>query len=195
MFLDKSKSENSLSAIRRSSAAVNLYQRSLTMKLTELPSDLKDLWEDKRKNRALRKYRAAILRRHYTELCVVFNLDRLDGHFTSENIEPLLSIADKLRVLIIMRYKPETCYCAELIELAHVQVRFIPQEIYNLGAEMHIGDNEVFVSDGKIHNAIKSPRFSTDMRSVFDGMWKYAEKMPTTISRIVAKRWLNITEC
>lgn len=165
------------------------------MKLTELSSAVRGAMENRRKNRALRNYCAALLLRHYTELCVVLNLDRLGGHFTSENIEPLLSIADKLRVLIIMRYKPGTIYCAELIEMENVQVLFIPQELYNLGTERHIGDNEVFVSDGKIHNIVESPGFAGDMRRVFNKLCKYAEKMPTSLSRVTATTWLNMTEC
>jgi len=150
------------------------------MRLTKRRSTFKEMLKDWRKNRALRKYQAAIQRRHYSELCYIINLDHLDSHFGSEHIEELLRITDKLRVLIIARYETTASQFTEVIEPEKVQVRYIPQHLYGFETKMLIGDNEVFVSDGEIHSVIKNPRFAADMQGVFDERWIDADKIPTS---------------
>lgn len=150
------------------------------MNLLELPSDLKSLWEDRRKNRALRKYRAAILRRHYTELFNIVHIDQIGGYFDIEHVKKLLLTADKMRVLIFSRQKFISSQIAELLKAGNVEFRFFPEFVYNIRTEMLIGDNEVFISDGTIHNVIDNPRYAADMRILFNGLWEIAETLPKT---------------
>lgn len=150
------------------------------MNLIELPSDLKYLLGERRKNRALRKYRAAILRRHYTELFNVINLDHFDGSFDPEHVEKLLKTTEKMRVLIFARHKSLSSEIAKLLATGKVEIRFFPEFVYDIRAELLIGDNEVFISDGEIHNIIENPRFAADMRILFNGLWEIAETLPKT---------------
>jgi len=145
------------------------------MKLAEL----KGFLEDRRKNRVLQKYRAAILRRHYTELCTIIDFDRFGGYFNANHFAELIHCTDKLRIIVIAHKKTWSPEIEELKTKGNLEIRFLPHTDQDFGTEWLVGDNVAFISDGEIHSIIECPDFAADLRKVFDWMWPSAEEATT----------------
>ena len=144
------------------------------MKLAEL----KGFLEDWRKNRALRKYRAAILRRHYTELCSIIDFDRFGGYFNADHFAELIHCTDKLRIIVIAHKKTWSPKIQDIKTQGNLEIRFMPHSDQDLETEWLVGDDVAYASDGEIHSVIKNPRFAADLRKVFNGKWERSELEP-----------------
>jgi len=125
----------------------------------------------------LHRYRAAILRRRYSMLANVCNVDRFGEYFDEKHVNRLLRRADFMHIIVITRAEKLPVGIYELAKKENVRIHILSPDECNFETEMLISDKEVLVSDGKIHSIIDNPRFAADMRQIFDGLWLKARPL------------------